>query len=87
MKTSVHHWRFEDGMTCPNPVSQWPLDPLPRGWHCWVYPENNQEFETWMCTHCPGADVSHRFNSGDPMYTVYISDDRECMLFKLKYND
>jgi len=34
---------------------------------------------------CPTADITHRFNSGDPMYTVYISNDKEAVLFQLKW--
>ena len=85
MKLSIHHWRFEDGKTPPNPGSQWEMPPTPRGWYCWVYPSDDREFEQWMANNCPTADCTHRFNSGDPMYTVYINDDKEAMLFELKW--
>jgi len=85
MKVSIHHWRFEDGLTCPNPGSQWLLDPPARGWYCWAYPSDNKQFVEWMDRCCPTADVTHRFNSGDPMYTVYIKDDKEATLFKLAW--
>lgn len=84
-KTLVHHWRFEDGVTCPNPGSMFPTDPPPRGWYCWVYPSDDIEFEKWMSKMCPTADCTRRFNSGDPMTTVFISDDNEAMMFALKY--
>lgn len=87
MKTRIHHWRFEDGNTCPNPGHTIPLSAPPRGWYCWVYPDNDHEFEKWMFNHCPTADVTHRFNSGDPMYTVFIKDPQEATLFQLKYGD
>ena len=83
--TIVHHWRFEDGKTAPNPGSSFPLDPPPRGWYCWVYPNIDKMFVDWMEKFCPTADVTHRFNSGDPMYTVYIKDDKEATLFQLKW--
>ena len=83
--TIVHHWRFEDGVTIPNPGSPFPLDPPPRGWYCWTYPNDNQEFLEWMNQNCPTADVTHRFNSGNPMFTVYITSDAEATLFSLKY--
>jgi hypothetical protein len=86
-KTSVQHWRFEDGKTCPNPDSRWPADPLPRGWYCWVYAADDTEFREWMTRMCPTADCTHRFNSGDPMTTIYISDDTEATLFTLKYGN
>lgn len=84
-KTSVQHWRFEDGKTCPNPGSRWEMDPLPRGWYCWVYPEDDRAFEEWMERTCPTADVTHRFNSGNPMYTVFIKNDAEAMMFNMRW--
>lgn len=86
LKVSVHHWRFEDGKTCPNPGSAYPLEPPPRGWYCWAYPSNDREFEQWMDQFCPTAEYQHRFNSGDPMYTVQLWNDKEAMLFDLKWN-
>lgn len=83
--TLVLYWRFEDGEAKPNPSSQWGMNPLPRGWYCWVYPESNCEFETWMEENCPTADCVRRFNSGDPMITVYIKDDKEAELFESKW--
>ncbi len=85
MKVSIHHWRFEDGSTVPNPGSRWETDPPPRGWYCWVYPSDDHEFEIWMARHCPTADYTHRFNNGNPMWTVYIKDDNEATLFSLKW--
>jgi hypothetical protein len=82
----IHHWRFEDGKTVPNPGSQWPMDPSPRGWYCWVYPKDNFEFKSWMEKNCPTADCTHKFNSGDPMFTVYISDEKEATLFQLRWS-
>lgn len=83
--TTIHHWRFEDGKTVPNPDSRWKMDPPPRGWYCWVYPQSDDDFVQWMEQHCPTADHTFRFNSGDPMHTVYIKDDTEAMLFTLKW--
>lgn len=84
-KTVVHHWRFEDGKTIPNPGNPFPLDPPPRGWYCWVYPEDDREFVEWMEKNCPTADVTHRFNSGNPMHTVYIKEDKEATIFQLRW--
>lgn len=83
--TVVHHWRFEDGKTTPNPDSQWKMDPPPRGWYCWVYAADDNEFRDWMSRMCPTADVTHRFNSGDPMHTVYIKEDSEATAFQLMW--
>ncbi len=84
-KTIINHWRFEDGKTSSNPGNTVPLDPPPQGWYCWVYPSDDLEFETWMKKFCPTAECIHRFNSGDPMYTVYIKEPDEAMFFSLKW--
>lgn len=84
-KTSVHHWRFEDGKTTPNTGSKWEMDPPRRGWYCWVYPDNYEDFEKWMDSNCPNSEYTSRFNSGDPMYTVYIKQEKEAILFQLKW--
>ena len=83
--TSVHHWKFHDGVTAINPGNQFGETVLPRGWTCWVYPDDDREFEEWMNRMCPTADVCHRFNSGDPMYTVNISKDSEATAFQLRW--
>lgn len=83
--TVVHHWRFEDGITPVNLGGLWPMDPPPRGWYCWVYSEDYNDFESWMAKNCPTADLTRRFNSGDPMTTVYIKEDQEATLFQLRW--
>ena len=85
MKASVHHWRFETGFREDSVGDLWKHDPMPRGWYCWVYPEDDQGFEEWMRRTCPTADICHRFNSGDPMWTVYIKDDTEATVFQLMW--
>ena len=83
--TVVHHWRFEDGKTSPAADSQWKMEAPPRGWYCWVYAADDNEFRDWMGRMCPTADVTHRFNSGDPMHTVYIKEDAEATAFQLMW--
>jgi hypothetical protein len=34
---------------------------------------------------CPTADFTPRFNSGDPMWTVTITDDKEATVFQLRW--
>lgn len=85
MKMTVHHWRFHDGKTPVNPGNRFGELIPDRGWYCWAYPEDNDEFEDWMDTHCPKTDFTWRFNSGDPMYTVYINDDIESKTFENKW--
>lgn len=90
-KTSVHHWRFETGE--PREVAasmaylQGMIETIPRGWYCWVYPEDDRQFKAWMTRVCPSADICHRFNSGDPMWTVYIADEKEATMFTLMWGN
>jgi hypothetical protein len=86
-KTSVHHWRFEDGTREDSVGNLWKHDPMPCGWYCWVYPRDDREFEEWMTRMCPSADICHRFNSGDPMWTVYIADEKEATMFTLMWGN
>jgi hypothetical protein len=85
MAASIKHWRFEDGETVPNPGSSYKIDPPPRGWYCWVYTDDHYEFIEWMEQHCPSSDCTSRFNSGNPMVTTYIKEDKEATLFQLKW--
>lgn len=84
-KTSVHHWEFHDGITPINPGNPFGEMIPPRGWTCWVYPEDDREFEEWMAKNCPTTECTHRFNSGNPMYTVYIKEDKEATIFRLRW--
>lgn len=77
--TTVHYWRFSDGFDHEIMAN------LLRGWYCWVYPQDDYEFVTWMTKNCPSAEVTHRFNNGNPMHTVYISNDLEATVFQLKW--
>jgi len=84
-KTVVNHWRFHDGVTPINPGNPFGEIIPPRSWYCWIYPSNEQEFLEWMSRMCPTADVCHRFNSGDPMFTVSITKDSEATAFQLRW--
>lgn len=55
------------------------------GWYCWVYVNDNTDFPGWMDKYCPTAEYTFRFNSGDPMYTVNITNEKEAMLFSLQW--
>lgn len=61
------------------------MEPPPRGWYCWAYPSDDRAFEEWMQGTCPKADITHRFNSGDPMYTVQLFNEKEALLFQLAW--
>lgn len=89
-KTRVFSWRFETGE--PEFIGKsivYPdgfRDGAPRGWYCSVYPEDDDLFIGWMSHNCPTANVIHRFNSGDPMWTVHITDEMEATLFTLRWS-
>jgi len=95
VKARIKHWLFEDGVPekVPEPMSVvdaalYPSgfkDPIPYGWYCWVYADDDLEFRTWMAVHCPNADCTYRFNNGDPMHTVHIDDDQENLVFCLMF--
>jgi hypothetical protein len=90
MAVKIKHWRFEDGKISPNadhPIPKVWIDPPPRGWYCWVYANDHQEFMDWMKTNCPSSDCTFRFNSGDPMITTFIKDDKDATLFQLKWQN
>ncbi len=91
MNVSVYYWKYETGKPEEMPEYMKHIYPTgfkhsaPKGWHCWAYPNNDREFEEWMTRICPTAEFTYRFNSGDPMYTIYITNDEEATSFKLQW--
>lgn len=89
MNVTVCYWQYNTGE--PEFVGESKIYPTgyregpPKGWFCWAYPSDDYEFENWMARCCPTSDFTHRFNSGDPMYTVRITDEKEATLFKLAW--
>lgn len=56
------------------------------GWYCWVYPGKDIDFPSWMKQNMSGKfECTHRYNSGDPMFTVWINSDEDATLFKLTW--
>jgi hypothetical protein len=91
-KVIVNHWRHEDGWQhIPSFLLK---DGMPDkefreelvGWHCWVYCNDHHAFIQWMEEHCPTADCTPRFNSGDPMVTVHITNKEEAAYFMLNFD-
>lgn len=88
----VHHWRHDDGWQHIPEILRKPGSPGYEfngnvvGWHCWVYCDDHHEFLHWMETNCPTADCTPRFNSGNPMVTVFITNKNEAAYFKLNFN-
>jgi hypothetical protein len=89
----VHHWNYHDGWrTIPSPVINSAygfdreFDEDIKGWHCWVYCDDWDVFEEWMQNNMKYEyDCTRRFNSGDPMMTVFIREDEDATLFKLTW--
>lgn len=91
-KIIVHHWRFEDGWHLVPAFLRKNGEPEREyreeivGWHCWVYCKHHEVFLDWMAEHCPKADCIPRFNSGDPMITVHITNKDEAAYFMLNFD-
>lgn len=88
----VHHWRYEDGWIEIPPILRKDGGPdrefnsQRRGWFCWVYTDDEASFTKWMKKNMKGKyDCTFRFNSGDPMHTVWIQNDEDATLFKLTW--
>jgi hypothetical protein len=87
-KNLIQHWRFEDGMIRSvnyGRGSSIMQEPIPRGYYCWMFTDDQGEFMEWMEQNCPSAECTPRFNSGNPMVQVYIKEDKDATLFQLKY--
>lgn len=89
---TIHHWRYEDGwhnvptiLRKKGDVAREFIEEM-VGWHCWVYCNDHHEFISWMEDHCPTADCTPRFNSGDPMVTVNIKSKDEAAYFMLNFD-
>jgi hypothetical protein len=88
MEVKIRHWRFEDGKVRSYNHGTGIIDtpePIPRGWYCWAFPDDHGEFLDWMKRFCPTTDCTPRFNSGDPMIQIHITEDKEATLFQLKW--
>jgi len=91
-KTVVCYWKYDDGWSViPDMLrdasgKDQEFEECLVGWHCWVYPKDDYAFEEWMDKNMLGKfECIHRFNSGDPMYTVQICNDEDATLFKLTW--
>ena len=88
----VNHWRYEDGwkdipviLRDSIGISQ-EFDECFRGWHCWVFTVNDLDFDKWMEENMIGEyHCDFRFNDGNPLYNVIITNDEDATLFKLTW--
>ncbi len=88
----VFNWRYSDGWgDVPavlrrrgRPDREFHEDMI--GWFCHVYTDDHNEFLDWMEANMRGEyDATSRFNSGNPMITIQIVDDKDASLFKLRW--
>jgi len=87
-KTIVTNWRYSDGYHRYYLLGKMieEFSEAAVGWECWVYPEDNLDLNKWMEENMIGDfECDFRFNSGDPMYTVFIKSDQDATAFKLKW--
>jgi len=82
MVTKVYNWRFHDGIT---PLGRFETNALDRGWYCRVSTTDDAEFSQWMQNNCPSSYYDWKFNSGTPMWFVFIQNDEEATAFRLTW--
>jgi hypothetical protein len=81
-------WRFEPGdreQASNQYLRGARFEPLPRGWYCRVPYNLDAPWRVWLEENCPSAEIDMRWNSGDPYYSVHISDGQEATLFRLRW--
>jgi hypothetical protein len=92
----IQYWRYSDGLPekyegIPTVISKIThpngyRETAPVGWHGEVFIDGlHAEFLQWMTKHCPTADCTPRFNSGNPMVQVHFTDESEAMFFTLSW--
>lgn len=78
----VYYWRYDDGTSTPGKI----FDTDVIGWHCWAYDDNDNEVTEWMMKNMKGRYTCiRRFNSGNPMHTIHITDPEDATFFKLTW--
>jgi hypothetical protein len=85
MNVKVCYWsrRDESGITYHETLF---YSKEASGWHCWAYTDDNKKFLDWMHQNMKhDYDATPRFNSGDPMITVKITNAEDASLFKLMF--
>jgi len=86
----ISYWKYSDGwqedydIEIKSHVRS--FEPTRIGWTCWAYPDDPYGFERWMHDNMTGPyNCTRRFNSGNPMNTVWIATDQDATLFKLTW--
>lgn len=94
-KPIVNHWRYDNGMRELPEILKPKNSAVTltsyfseeyKGWHCWFYTTEDLNIEEWMEENMSGEyECDFRFNSGNPMHTIFIKSDEDASLFKLKW--
>ena len=83
-KLRIQHWKYTARHTRRPPGYT-----RREGWTCWAY--NTSEYldfdiSAWMKTNMVGKyDCDLKFNGGDPIYVVYIKEQRDAEFFALNF--
>lgn len=94
VKFPIAYWRHEiGGMEQVGKSTIYPTgerEGPTAGWYCWAYATHVKDetfnLEKWMKKNMTGKyDCTMRFNSGDPMYTVWIKEEKDAMFFQLSF--
>jgi hypothetical protein len=73
---AVQHWKYYDKGNDLN---------IPKGYYCDVYTNDTWGFIGWMKENCPSANVTPRFNSGNPMVQTYIKRKKDVTIFSMRW--
>jgi len=75
----VDHWRYMDRISDD--------EYFQPGWRCWVYDRLCKiDIEGWMEVNMQGEyDCELKFNSGNPIYLIYIKEEKDAAYFALNF--
>lgn len=92
MKVLIQHWRYEDGWRDIPSILVKPGEPDTEydedhvGWFCHAYTDNDSELDEWLSANMSGFyETTWRFNSGSPYLSVFIAEDQDANIFKLRW--
>ncbi len=62
--------------------------PDASGWYAIIYEGPSQNVEAWLTTNMKSEyEYEMNFNSGCPIETLFIKDEKDAMLFRLTFSD
>ena len=84
MAIKLRHWRKLSRKDWAGRSLQPDISDI-EGYRCWVY-GGDKSFERWVRDNMTGNyECDFRFNSGNVMHTVWIHQEKDAMLFLLKW--